>query len=490
MEHWATGTDLAAILFALGRAQGTAGQVVEAWATVKRGFDYYVEAQDVDLAVAVAVYPLFFVPGLTDTKGMTSRALTMVPPDSQEAGHLLCRYELLLNLETADYHAAQEALSQALTIAQHKKDAALELTTLANAADVDFYHLRWLQLLERREQAVELACRADVYQAEVWPRYLAAAALWIMGGSERMALHAAAMLDRAEKLRNRGSLANALVVNAGAAHMRGGWQTARQFSDRMSVVAPHWYWTLASRALLEYEVGDFEQGELNMELLLEEMRRTPAGPTAEFAYAALAPALVTQITGVAKRFDVAETAADTILSSPSVTPRIAWDVNLALALMAVHRGDAAAAGERYKSLEQTRGTALFHTSIDRVLGLLARTEGRLDDAVACFEDGLVFCRKAGYRPQYAWTCHDYAQTLFQLDSLGDRQKAISLLEEALYISGDLSMRPLLQRVTDLLQGSRSRQRLASATPGGLSQREWKCCVLLLLERLTGKLLRL
>ncbi len=183
------------------------------------------------------------------------------------------------------------------------------------------------------------------------------------------------------------------------------------------------------------------------------------------------PPLVAQIAGVARRFDVAESAADTILSSPSVTPRIAWDVNLALALMAVHRGDAAAARERYQLLEQTRGTALFHTSIDRVLGLLARTAGKLDDAVACFEDALAFCRKAGYRPQYAWTCHDYAQTLFQRDNLGDRLKAISLLEEGQSISRELGMGPLLGRVDDLLQGTHSRQRTAPAIPGGLTQRE-------------------
>ena len=471
MEGWVNGADIAAVLFDLGRAQGASGQVREAWTSLKRAFDYYFEAQDVDLAVAVAEYPLFFVAGLKDATMMASQALSLVPPDSHDAGRLLCRYGLILNLETADYQAAQEALNQALAIAQKKKDSALELRILANAADVDFYHLRWPQVLERSEQAVELACRADDHQAEVWPRYLAAAALWIMGDSEKMALHATAMLDRAEKLRNRGFLANALVVNAGAAHMRGDWLTARQFCDRMLVVAPHWYWTLASRALLEYEVGDFDQGELNMELLLEEMHRTPPGPTAEFAYAALVPALVAPIAGVAKRFDVAERAAATILSSPSVTPRLAWDVNVALALMAVHRGDAEPASERYRLLEHTRGTALFHTSIDRVLGLLARTAGKLNDAIARFEDALAFCRKAGYRPQYAWTCHHYAQTLFQRNNRADRQKAISLLEEGQSISGELAMAPLLERVNNLLQGTHSRQLITPAIPGGLTQRE-------------------
>ncbi len=61
--------------------------------------------------------------------------------------------------------------------------------------------------------------------------------------------------------------------------------------------------------------------------------------------------------------------------------------------------------------------------------------------------------------------------MFQRNNLGDRQKAISLLEEAQSISRELGMGPLLGRVDDLLQGTHSRQRTAPAIPGGLTQRE-------------------
>ncbi len=39
--------------------------------------------------------------------------------------------------------------------------------------------------------------------------------------------------------------------------------------------------------------------------------------------------------------------------------------------------------------------------------------GNLDQAATHFEDALAFCRKAGYRPDLAWTCCDYADTLLQ-----------------------------------------------------------------------------
>ncbi len=72
--------------------------------------------------------------------------------------------------------------------------------------------------------------------------------------------------------------------------------------------------------------------------------------------------------------------------------------------------------------------------------------GNLDQAEIHFEDALVFCRNAGYRPELAWTCCDYADTLLQRNGPGDREKAMSLLDESLAISTELGMRPLMERV--------------------------------------------
>ena len=83
---------------------------------------------------------------------------------------------------------------------------------------------------------------------------------------------------------------------------------------------------------------------------------------------------------------------------------------------------------------------------DRLLGLLSQTMGNLGDAQTHFEDALAFCRNAGYRPELAWTCCDYADTLLQRNNSGDRENAISLLDEFLAISSELGMRPLMERV--------------------------------------------
>ncbi len=72
--------------------------------------------------------------------------------------------------------------------------------------------------------------------------------------------------------------------------------------------------------------------------------------------------------------------------------------------------------------------------------------GQLDQAVSHFEDALVFCHKAGYRPELAWTCCDYADLLLEGKNEADRDKAMSLLDESLAISSELGMRPLMERV--------------------------------------------
>ncbi len=46
----------------------------------------------------------------------------------------------------------------------------------------------------------------------------------------------------------------------------------------------------------------------------------------------------------------------------------------------------------------------------------------------------------------AWACCDYAATLLQRNGPGDREKALSLLDESLAISSELGMRPLMERV--------------------------------------------
>ena len=462
--------ETAALLFGLGRAQGATDQVQQAWESLGRAFDYYVETGAAFQAVQIAEYPLFFVPGVTQAPRMSARALQLVPADSLAAGRLLCRYGLLRNLETADEQGAQAALAQALAIARHAGDIALEMRTLANIADVHWYHLRWPEVVSYSVQAIALARRRSA-SGDAWSFYLAATGLWTLGRLAEASRYAAEMLQHAERLRNRGFLANALLQNAIVHHLRGDWQAARDWYERGLDVAPTGYLLLGFRVQLEYEVGNFNAGQFYLDRLFTVARNTPLGPTGERFYAALLPPFMARMTGAASRFEVTEEAANLVRSSSTLTPLVALDVRHGLALMAVYHGDVTAAEEQYQALHPTTGTVLPSLmSADRVLGLLAHTRGDGVVATAHFEHALTFCRQAGYRPELAWTCHDYAEALLDTSGPANHERVRLLIAEGVALARELSMAPVMARLV-ALQEKIPVQAVTPAYPVDLTERE-------------------
>ena len=118
-----------------------------------------------------------------------------------------------------------------------------------------------------------------------------------------------------------------------------------------------------------------------------------------------------------------------------------------MALIAIQQSDADSAAEQYSLLKSEQGTQfLFAISADRILGLLAQAMGNLEGSQNHFDDALDFCRNAGYVMELAWVLHDYADMLLERNEPGDSEKATVMLDEALQISTDLGMRPLMEGV--------------------------------------------
>jgi predicted ATPase len=455
--------ETAALLYSLTRAEAaTSGAHVrqEQIANLRRAFDFYAEAGDLVRAVAVAEDPLFHGFEGAGASEIGARALSLVAPDSHEAGRLLCHYGMTHYHETADYLGAKEAFARAIAIAQREGDTALEALALANASHVDGDEHRWDESLENSLRAIQLARQSDNTRAEDLGRRSAGEGLMARGDFEGALLHAEAGLANAARLRQESPLCQALWANMAVAYHRGDWRSARAFTDRGLAVSSRNIHLLRGRAQLEYEVGDFDEGEAFLERLVEVTHRSPPGPSQAYAFTALVISEIAHITGVTNRLDVAEAAAKVVLSSPFAIPRFAMGARTGLALIAVLRGDEGGAKEQYAALESQRGSLLPRNliTVDHLLGLLAQTMGQLDRAVEHFEDALAFCRKAGYRPELAWTCCDYADMLLQRvgaqhaaplqpsHTPGNRARAMALLDEALAISSELGMRPLMERV--------------------------------------------
>ena len=473
----AKGTEAAALLFGLARAQMAMVQrheILQAADSLGRAFSHYADTGDGERAVEITEYPYYSSYG--QSLGVTkpiARALELVPAESHQEGRLLCRYGSLLGMEEGDYIGAQEAFARALSTAERESDTILEMGTLASAARVDRSRHDYNEALQKSLRAIELARQLNDLRVEVAARFEATSVLRITGELEQARQHALPMLKGAERLRDRFWLSSALNRNGFLCSSIGDWRSAREFSDRGLAASPGDYRNLAHRAEFEYEVGDFDQGRVHLERLLEIMRLTPPGPRMPNTLSAQVIPLIARITGLGDRLEVAEGAAQTVLSSPSVTLIVAQFAVCGLGLLAVLRQDVVAARQQYASLQHVRGTTLQVgvVAIDRMLGLLAHTMGDLDQAMTHFEDALAFCRKAGYRPELAWTCCDYADTLLQRNEPGDRDKAVSLLDESLSISTELGMRPLMDRVAAIQEQIRLQPESAPAYPDGLTQRE-------------------
>ncbi|HIM79506.1 MAG TPA: hypothetical protein EYM54_05340, partial [Dehalococcoidia bacterium] len=392
----------AALLSGLGRAElGTRERqtLFQALPILTRAFDYYVAAGDSEQAVAIAVQS-------QDGFGFIDKALELATPGSHDAGRLMSRSVRGLR---ANYEKAQEAINGALVIAQEHHDSILEMETLMVGACVDFTYCRFEESLDRNRRAVSLAEQVERPSVESHARYDLVHVLYAMGDSEEAAQHASALMESAERSGSRQWQTFAMEANENLSSARGDWQTARDFAEQGLAMSPRETDLLGCRAILEYQTGNFEPGRAYLEQLLENVWPSPsslAAFTTNTVPAVVIP-LAAYISGEITRFDEAESIALSILDSPSGFPSAQHAARIGLALIAVQRGDAMAAGKLYGAIEPLMATMSPQgpfgpgLSADRILGLVSQTMGNLNQACEHFEDVLDFCRKAGYQPELA-----------------------------------------------------------------------------------------
>ena len=151
--------------------------------------------------------------------------------------------------------------------------------------------------------------------------------------------------------------------------------------------------------------------------------------------------------------DAAERLGRETLGIGGAASKVEARARVALAVVAVERGDKPSAREQYDALLPHRGTMTNgHPPVTgRVLGLLCQTLGRIDDAAAHFEDALDSCRDR-FHGEQGHVSYEYAVLLFARRSPGDRERAIGLMfdayEKCHWVSHD-RMRPLHKQVMDL-----------------------------------------
>jgi DNA-binding CsgD family transcriptional regulator/tetratricopeptide (TPR) repeat protein len=470
--------DMAVLLTRLAQAQiaVSSGQGrQEALNTLSLAFNSLVQLGDFHGAVKVAEMALPTGVGILEGAGeLIYRALQLVAPDSLEAGRLQVRNGWDLGRSKGDYQGALDAFNQALFVALQYQDRDLEMDALAASAEIDVFHLHCRESVEKSLRAISLAREKKDLRAQVQARQRATLALTIIGDLGEARRQAEAALVPAQKLRDIFWWSSSLWSNQFVHRLRGDWLRSRDYGDRALEISPFDKRVLADRVLLEYQLGNFGQGEEYIGRMLESHGQERPSPTTGFAIPAVVLPLIALYGGPTEHTAVAQATAESIVSAAvSASPLIVSMARTGLALLAVAQADGEAALEHYNALLPQRGTMVQAglMSIDRLLGNLARTLGDHDRAIDHLGDAVVFCDGAGYRVEFASSCHECAELLLLRNTPGDRERAGDLIEEAKSQCVDLGLIPLHERLNLLLTQIEPRPAPAAGYPDGLTRRE-------------------
>lgn len=209
-------------------------------------------------------------------------------------------------------------------------------------------------------------------------------------------------------------------------------------------------WELhAAWAVLENEVGHRAEARRRLKAVTEGGDDCGAE---RLSMAAFISASIGRTTENRRMLDAAERLGSETLGIGGASDHVEARAQIALAVVAVERGDTLSAREQYDALLPYRGVMTNgHPPVtDRVLGLLAHTLGRIDDAAAHFEDALAFCRDR-FHSEQGHVSYEYAVLLFARRGPGDRERAIELMFDAYakcyWVSHD-RMGPLHKKVMD------------------------------------------
>ena len=242
-----------------------------------------------------------------------------------------------------------------------------------------------------------------------------------------------------QRLRRRDVTYGASIALAAAAMAFGQWSDARNNLDAATFDSVEIH---AMRALVDYELDEFEDGRVHREQMLDLARARAEKQEFRDYYPPTTIAITGRIAGLTEHFEDAERWARELLE----TAPVQWPSYLALGLLAVQRGDVESASTCYEELRNVDSFPYWYVTMERALGLLAQITGQSEQSRDHFEQALTFTRESGYRPELAWTCADYASMLLDSGRADDRDRALQLQDEALAITRDLGMRPLTERI--------------------------------------------
>ncbi|HEY7791626.1 MAG TPA: adenylate/guanylate cyclase domain-containing protein, partial [Vicinamibacterales bacterium] len=441
--------DMAELLLELGQAATATGQANEAWRSLRQAFDHYARSGNVKRAAEVAYQvggtALLIRPSQTQ---LIERALALVEDGTEDFGRLSAVLGYSAGM-LGDEGRARDAFRRAEDIARNLGLRLLELDAVLYGLQVAAFHLHFDESLPMAGRAIALAHELDQPRAEAEAQFFAMLNGWFGHPGDARA-HSDACRALAERIRQPYSIAAATYTQGVAAAWCGDWPRASEALTRGLDVAPSDCRHVALAALIAYHVGDLESARQLERRLIDIAAVTSPGPSLEYLWLAVLPALAARITGRAPDAELIRRGERAMFESPVAgTPLLKAGTRVGLAILAHLTDDRAAAEDlltEFASMPTFVTDAMTQT--DQVRGWLLETLGRVDEAVEAFDSALDFL-VPGYEVVRADVSYDCARIRIARDAPGDRERARTLIDEALGHAQKLGMRPLVDKLVAL-----------------------------------------
>ena len=442
-------------LFALTRFLEVAPCLAEA-------FDLYLAAGDVAHAVEAAEFAAY--PQAAQRlprepmRKLRERALALVPPDSPHAARLLC--VLGETLSYAHPEEAERCIDRALDLACGFGDRRLGACAFYARAWLLYRNLAPRGLLESGAEALRLAREIGDRRLELL--FGGRLAFWKLlygdpAGAEHLFHELRSLGDPSPTLWTRELQTAGLSLTV----WTGRW------SEWGRLMAEGWWaWEPAPVAGVTNQPGQPVTFRTAAQILadLEQRPQFYINPD-RIAARALEAADVARSLGDRTQLAEIEAAARRALAL-EISPLGRLSALIALGFVGVLRGDRSLIAEASgPALASAPGDFVLEkpgTVVDSVRGLFFGLLDRTEEARACFERALAFCRRCRLVWELQCTCTYYASFLLRH---GERRRAAELVDEGKSVGAGLEVKEL-ERELDAVAS-----RVEGRLPDGLSQRE-------------------
>jgi DNA-binding CsgD family transcriptional regulator len=425
---------------------------------LRLAFDAFVEDDDAEAAVSVALTRFPPVHGPIGLADMITRAIPLVEQNSLNHGLLLGVLIRWVDFEgRGDPARATGLLHQATQIAHELGDEKLHLWILIHSTGVELAEEpQSIELMEsdRIDRAIALAEKLGDDNSEYVGKEGRMDGLLGSGEYDRAFQMGTEALAAARRTRNGFNIATALSVMAGVRLVRGEWDIADELLDEGLAINPDEIRVIMLKIMSLAERGEFEEA-VEFVLRGNEILDRPGSWINIKVWNFLGASIVANLGGP-NVLDL--TQIETALENQAelMGPRFA-PIVAGAGLATGNKELMNRAMKHQGSFEWPRRRGALRCP-EQYLAPTLHILGKTDEAEASFEEGLKYCTKMGDTPGIVWLNTDYIKLLLDRNAPGDHPHAIALRDEAVALATQHGMKPHLGMLNELTR------RIETATP--------------------------